>query len=265
MSNNRAWMPLHIDTYLADTGYLTAAEHGAYMLLIMTYWRDGGLPDDERMIARIARMSKDEWAESRDVLASFFKDGWRHSRIDEELAKADEIIEKRRNAALGRHAKNKSDASAEQVHSKCSDTGALPRTYNQDLKEEPKGSSKKNGSRLPADFAPDLAWAIERGLTPSQAQNEADKFRDYWNGVVGAKGSKKDWPGTWRNWIRNALDRRPRGSPAQGNPGKPRNIFEASSSLLTELMEAEHGTEPNQTGSRLEQNVRHLAIAQRER
>src|SRR5690606_28714882 len=81
--SNRAWMPLHIETYLADTGHLTAAEHGAYMLLIMTYWRDGGLPDDERLIARIAKMSKDDWAESKDILASYFKDGWRHSRIDE--------------------------------------------------------------------------------------------------------------------------------------------------------------------------------------
>lgn len=137
MSSNRAWMPLHIDTYLADTGYLTAAEHGAYMLLIMTYWRDGGLPEDERLIARIARMSKDEWADSRDVLASFFKDGWRHSRIDEELAKADEIIEKRRNAALGRHSKSKADASAVQVQCKSSDTGVPPRTYNQDTPPTP--------------------------------------------------------------------------------------------------------------------------------
>lgn len=87
--SNRAWMPLHIENYLADTGHLTAAEHGAYLMLIMHYWREGRLPEDERLIQRIARLSKDEWAESRDILAALFRDGWKHKRIDEELAKAD--------------------------------------------------------------------------------------------------------------------------------------------------------------------------------
>ncbi|MBN9335068.1 YdaU family protein [Devosia sp.] len=128
MSSNRAWMPLHIENYLADTGHLTAAEHGAYMLLIMSYWREGGLPSDERLIQRMSRLSKDEWAESRDVLAALFQEGWTHKRIDTELAKADEIIEKRRSAANGRHSKSKGDASAVHVHSKSTDTGVPPRT-----------------------------------------------------------------------------------------------------------------------------------------
>lgn len=220
MSSNRAWMPLHIENYLADTGHLTAAEHGAYMLLIMSYWRDGGLPVDERLIQRMSRLSKDEWAESRDIIAALFQDGWKHKRIDEELAKADEIIEKRRNAALGRHAKSKSDASAVHVQSKSTDTGVPPRTNNQSQKEEPNGSSKKNGCRLPEDFVADIGFAVEAGLSPSQAETEAAKFRDYWNGVAGAKGTKRDWPGTWRNWVRSAAERlpRPRGSPATFRP-----------------------------------------------
>lgn len=129
--SNRAWMPLSIDDYMADTGHLTAAEHGAYLLLIMRYWKDGGLPSDERMIQRYSRLDASQWAESRDVLAAFFDDGWRHKRIDAEMAKADDIIEKRRSAANGRHGKSKQPASAVQVHSTSTDTGALPRTNNQ--------------------------------------------------------------------------------------------------------------------------------------
>jgi uncharacterized protein YdaU (DUF1376 family) len=128
--SNRAWMPLHIDDYLADTDYLSATEHGAYLLLIMKYWRDGGLPNDEGMIRRYAKLSPEQWLESRDVIAAFFDADWKHGRIDAELAKADEIIEKRRSAAFSRHGKSKPDASAEQVHITCSDTGVPPFTDN---------------------------------------------------------------------------------------------------------------------------------------
>lgn len=215
--SNRAWMPLHITDYLADTGHLTAAEHGAYMLMIMHYWQNGSLPANERLIARIARMSAEQWDESRDVLAMLFGEGWTHKRIDAELNKADDIIEKRRSAAVARHGKSKPVASAVQVQSTCSDTGALPRTLNQDPKEEPSGSSKKRGCRLPSDFEADLQFAASLGLTQSQAQSEAAKFRDYWIGAAGAKGVKLDWPATWRNWARQAAERVPkaRGSPVQ--------------------------------------------------
>lgn len=131
--SNRAWMPLHIDAYITDTDHLTAAEHGAYLLLIMKYWRDGGLPSDEGMIRRYAKLTPEQWAESRDVIAAFFDDGWRHSRIESELSKADEIIEKRRSAAEARHGKGKKqtkDANAMHMQSKCSDTGVPPLTDN---------------------------------------------------------------------------------------------------------------------------------------
>lgn len=118
------WMPLAIDDYLADTAHLSLIENGAYMALIMRYWKDGGLPSDERMVARYSRMSADQWAESRDVLAAFFDDGWHHKRIDAELAKAAEIIGKRKSAAEQRH--GKSNARAEQVQSTSTYTGVPP-------------------------------------------------------------------------------------------------------------------------------------------
>lgn len=124
---SHAWMPLAIDDYLADTRHLTTLEHGAYLLLIMRYWQKAGLPEDDRMVQRIAGLSDAQWAESRDVLASFFDAGWRHARIDAELEKAAEIIEKRKSAANRRHSANKTDACAVQVQAKCSDTGVPPK------------------------------------------------------------------------------------------------------------------------------------------
>lgn len=131
--SNRAWMPLHIADYLADTGHLTATEHGAYLLMIMHYWQNGSLPANERVIARIAKLTVDQWEDSRDILAMLFGPDWSHKRIDAELSKADEIIEKRRSAAEARHGKGKKqtkDANAMHVQSKSSDTGVPPLTNN---------------------------------------------------------------------------------------------------------------------------------------
>jgi uncharacterized protein YdaU (DUF1376 family) len=83
----RPWLPLYIADYLADTAHLSASEHGAYLLLIMHYWRIGRLPCDERQLARIARMTAREWANARDTIASFFDEDWRHKRVESELAK----------------------------------------------------------------------------------------------------------------------------------------------------------------------------------
>lgn len=89
------WMPLHIADYLADTGHLSVAEHGAYLLLIMHYWQNGHLPTDDMRLARICRMQPEEWEAVRDILSDFFNDDWRHKRIEEELAAAREIKGKR--------------------------------------------------------------------------------------------------------------------------------------------------------------------------
>lgn len=73
MSRKQAFMPLHIESYLVDAEGLTAAEHGAYLLLIMAFWRNGRLPDDERIIQRLSLLSVEEWSKSRDRLLSFFQ------------------------------------------------------------------------------------------------------------------------------------------------------------------------------------------------
>ncbi len=89
------WMPLYVGDYRRDTAHLSAAQHGAYLQLIMHYWQLGGLPDDDEQLARIASMSVAEWKKNRFVIKAFFSDGWRHGRIDEELKKAIELYEKR--------------------------------------------------------------------------------------------------------------------------------------------------------------------------
>lgn len=84
----KIWMPIYIGDYLADTMHLSAEEHGAYILLIMHYWREGGAIDfDKKMIQNICKIS----GKKCEKIIDFFEvkgDKLFHKRIDEELAVA---------------------------------------------------------------------------------------------------------------------------------------------------------------------------------
>lgn len=111
-----AWMPFYISDYLADTGHLSTVEHGAYVLLIMHYWQNGGLPSDDAKLARIVRLPTKAWAEIRDTIADLFGPDWHHKRIEGELATAYETMNKRSAAgkagASARYGKGNANASA---------------------------------------------------------------------------------------------------------------------------------------------------------
>jgi len=88
-------MPLYVGDYLGDTGHPTTAQHGAYLLLMMHYWRKGELPDDDRQLSKITKLPLRSWGEYRPILQDFFHSGWRHKRIDAELERMVRLSEKR--------------------------------------------------------------------------------------------------------------------------------------------------------------------------
>ncbi|MFZ3191305.1 MAG: DUF1376 domain-containing protein [Candidatus Sulfotelmatobacter sp.] len=106
-----AWTAFYWRDYIADTGHLSLAQHGAYMLLMAHYYSTGNpLPADLDQLGRICRCLKHDDAQAvTDVLAQFFvRDGetYRHKRIDQELArhqrKAEEYAARAKKAANGR-------------------------------------------------------------------------------------------------------------------------------------------------------------------
>lgn len=95
-------MPLYVADYLADTSRLTTEQHGAYMLIIMDYWRNGPPPDDDGVLASISRLSPAAWRKHKSTIAGFFTviDGkLTQKRIDAERQKAIGISDKRTEAA----------------------------------------------------------------------------------------------------------------------------------------------------------------------
>lgn len=86
-----SWLPLYVADYRADTTRLTTEQHGAYLLIIMDYWRNGPPPDDDGVLAQISGLPIDRWKRHRPTIQRFFvlRDGvWTQKRIEQELAKA---------------------------------------------------------------------------------------------------------------------------------------------------------------------------------
>lgn len=79
------YMKFYPADFLGDTMHLNTTEVGAYMLLIMHYWRNGGLPDKNSELAGITRLPLRSWERMKPTLQAFFHDGWRHKRIDAEV------------------------------------------------------------------------------------------------------------------------------------------------------------------------------------
>jgi uncharacterized protein YdaU (DUF1376 family) len=92
----RAWMPLYVGDYLRDTRDLNTLQHGAYLLLIMHYWQHDALPTDDARLAAITGVSVAQWRRIREPVQAKFAEGWKHKRIEAELAKLDRAVMQRR-------------------------------------------------------------------------------------------------------------------------------------------------------------------------
>ena len=68
-------LPLYTDAFVADTLHLTPEEVGAYLLLLMAAWRtpDCTLPDNDQILARIARVSPQKWRLIKGQLRAFWE------------------------------------------------------------------------------------------------------------------------------------------------------------------------------------------------
>lgn len=158
------WMPLYVGDYLKDTTRLTTLQHGAYMLLIMDYWSNGPIPDDDENLAQITRMQLKDWKKIRPIIEKLFKQRngfWYHKRIDEEIQEAKERTENAsQKAKKAAEARWGNDASRNTT----SDAPSIPTSTNQALHDECQSQSHpQSQSPVPNTFTTDLDLSLRSG------------------------------------------------------------------------------------------------------
>lgn len=112
-----AWTPMYWADYMADTGHLSLAEHGAYLMLMAHYYSTRRpLPASAMQLHRICRAFADAEQRAVDAVVSQFfylEDGcYKHKRIEQELKKAAQLAEKRSYAANSRWEREQSKRNA---------------------------------------------------------------------------------------------------------------------------------------------------------
>jgi len=211
----------NLGDYSSHTQHLDLLEDLAYRRMIdWCYLHEIKLPKDVEEIARVIRM-RTHCECIANVLREFFtkhSDGYSHPRIDEEIATYKAKSKKAKESANARWSKeaNKTGgvADANALRTECErNANHKPITNNHKpvtKRDKSATALALKADRLPVDFKLPREWgewALNNSpLSHEQIREEGEKFRDYWINVEGAKGRKKDWLATWRNWIRRAKD-----------------------------------------------------------
>lgn len=186
------WFSFYPADYLADTGHLTQAQHGAYLLLMLHYYATGGpIPANAMQVHAICRCTNDaERHAANTVLQLFFtreEDFYRNTRIDAEIAKRSALRTKRQNAAQERWGEK-----VMQVHMQ---------VHTQSQSHIDTHSNKKV---LRPSLEEVKAYCLERknGVDPQQ-------WLDHYsaNGWKVGRSAMKDWRAAVRTWEKNGFSK----------------------------------------------------------
>lgn len=257
------FMQLYVSDFIGDTLALSTEQVGAYLLALMAMWNAGGeLPDDDRKLARITRLSVKKWLAARPDIEPFFTVSggtWRSERLTKELQKARSKSESRAYAgAKGVEAKalkSKKPDVANASDLLCHSPEPEPYIYS-----EPKGSSsyahsgeQENTSNSPIpkpkndeaaeaihvynETAKDVGWPLAQKLTKPREAGLKARLRD--------AGGLEGW--------RVAMDKAKASPFLRGETGSDRNWrpdldFFLQAKSFTRLMEGGYDGRANTNG-----------------
>jgi uncharacterized protein YdaU (DUF1376 family) len=199
----------HIGDFNNATRHLTRVERSLYRDAIELYYdTESALTKDfEKLSRRLLANTTEEKAALRDVLNEFFTetdDGFTHDRCDKEIAKYRANTSNKAKAGISSaEARKQKRTGVEQVLNERKTAEQLTNNH-KPITNNHKPIKNIRGSRLTQDWiAPQEYIDFCNSERPDLDANFiADSFKDYWIGIVGAKGVKGDWFATWRNWVR---------------------------------------------------------------
>ncbi|HZP98935.1 MAG TPA: DUF1376 domain-containing protein [Reyranella sp.] len=205
------YLQLWVGDFMADTQHLDCRETGALLLLLFAAWTSpaGGLPDDDRQLARLARCTAAEWRRLREAVLAFWHRGedglWHQKRLDEERRSASQKTSAARLSANARWLKNKQTQAADAMPAQRVRTAHQSQSHIQSHKDH----ESAPGVRAPGEGAPaaglrldgpdgiwklrllghrpGAAWKPEHGPAPESGEDNPNldpgqrlEWRRYW-------------------------------------------------------------------------------------
>jgi uncharacterized protein YdaU (DUF1376 family) len=172
-------LPIFTDAYLADTRHLTAAQHGAYLLLLMSAWRtkDCALPNDDNFLSRCAAMDMRTWKANKDVVMAFWRldetQKFRQARLTDERKNADNIRNRNVQAGIASALKRKERHSTGVATKTLQSVNKTSTPLNPSLKSI--SSEAKASSDIPRNASPPNALGENQRPEPNEPSAKKTK------------------------------------------------------------------------------------------
>lgn len=148
-------LPLFTDAFIADTTHLTAAQTGAYIMLLIVAWRtpECALFDDDKLLARWARMDRRTWNMNKTAIMQFWKRDdlgrWYQGRLKDERKYVEDMSSRNSEASKTRWRKNNNSPNASAIRERCKTDPPTPKK--EEVTKEDKSSSAAGAAQKPVD------------------------------------------------------------------------------------------------------------------
>jgi uncharacterized protein YdaU (DUF1376 family) len=191
-----------ISVWNLHTAHLSLVEEAVYRRLIDHYY-DTEQPIGLDFKGMIRRLRLDGYEDQViTILNEFFTqvdNGWSNKHCDRKIKayKNQKKVNKNNGKAGGRPKKQEITESVPD--------GLPVVTLTTNNKQETKNNVvSTRGTRLPTDWkiSDEQKQFCLKERPDLEPMKVAENFKDYWISAAGAKGVKKDWDATWRNWVR---------------------------------------------------------------